>query len=101
MQKDDMEQIKQDILSADMVVFVTPLYYYRMSAQLKILIDRSHSIRNNKKIGQRTDWLSGGIDVIFVQFSLSPYISYRIKLQRVLLQSLFSNKNKPIFYKLT
>ena len=28
MQKDDMEQIKQDILSADMVVFVTPLYYY-------------------------------------------------------------------------
>ena len=40
MQKDDMEQIKQDILSADMVVFVTPLYYYGMSAQLKILIDR-------------------------------------------------------------
>ena len=39
-QKDDMEQIKQDILSADMVVFVTPLYYYGMSAQLKILIDR-------------------------------------------------------------
>ena len=38
--KDDMEQIKQDILSADMVVFVTPLYYYGMSAQLKILIDR-------------------------------------------------------------
>lgn len=39
-QKDDMEQIKQGILSADMVVFVTPLYYYGMSAQLKILIDR-------------------------------------------------------------
>ena len=28
------------ILDADMVVFVTPLYYYGMSAQLKILIDR-------------------------------------------------------------
>lgn len=39
-QKDDMEEIKREILSADMVVFVTPLYYYGMSAQLKILVDR-------------------------------------------------------------
>lgn len=39
-QKDDMEEIRQKILSADMVVFATPLYYYGMSAQLKILIDR-------------------------------------------------------------
>ena len=39
-QKDDMEWIKKEILSADMLVFVTPLYYYGMSAQLKILIDR-------------------------------------------------------------
>ena len=39
-QKDDMEQIKSVILNADMMVFVTPLYYYGMSAQLKILIDR-------------------------------------------------------------
>ena len=28
------------ILDADMMVFVTPLYYYGMSAQLKTLIDR-------------------------------------------------------------
>ena len=39
-QKDDMEQIKTMILGADMLVFVTPLYYYGMSAQLKILVDR-------------------------------------------------------------
>ncbi|MGN0325598.1 MAG: flavodoxin family protein [Lachnospiraceae bacterium] len=39
-QQDDMEWIKMEILSADMLVFVTPLYYYGMSAQLKILIDR-------------------------------------------------------------
>lgn len=47
MQKDDMEQIKQDILSADMVVFVTPLYYYGMSAQLKILIDRFYAFNGS------------------------------------------------------
>lgn len=39
-QKDDMETIRPQILAADMLVFVTPLYYYGMSAQLKTLIDR-------------------------------------------------------------
>ena len=39
-QKDDMTGIRQKILDADMMVFVTPLYYYGMSAQLKTLIDR-------------------------------------------------------------
>lgn len=39
-QKDDMEEIRAKILDADMMVFVTPLYYYGMSAQLKMLIDR-------------------------------------------------------------
>lgn len=39
-QRDDVRQIREKILSADMMVFVTPLYYYGMSAQLKTLIDR-------------------------------------------------------------
>lgn len=39
-QKDDVERFRAAILCADMLVFVTPLYYYGMSAQLKILIDR-------------------------------------------------------------
>ena len=39
-QKDDVEMIRKKILSADMIVFVTPLYYYGMSAQLKTMIDR-------------------------------------------------------------
>lgn len=37
---DDMDIFRKQILDADMIVFVTPLYYYGMSAQLKILIDR-------------------------------------------------------------
>lgn len=39
-QKDDMKQIRKQILDTDMIVFVSPLYYYGFSAQLKILIDR-------------------------------------------------------------
>ena len=39
-QKDDVEQIRKKLLTADMVVFATPLYYYGMSAQLKTVVDR-------------------------------------------------------------
>lgn len=46
-QKDDMEQFRKNILDADMMVFVTPLYYYGMSAQLKILIDRFCAINSS------------------------------------------------------
>lgn len=46
-QKDDMENIKNEILSADMIVFATPLYYYGMSAQLKTVIDRFCSFNDS------------------------------------------------------
>ena len=36
----DELKIAIETLNADMVVFATPLYYYGMSAQLKIVIDR-------------------------------------------------------------
>lgn len=39
-QKDDVEIIRHRLLSSDMVVFATPLYYYGMSAQLKTVVDR-------------------------------------------------------------
>lgn len=50
-QHDDMDDIRRQILSADMVVFATPLYYYGMSAQLKIVIDRFCS--SNSSITRR------------------------------------------------
>ena len=46
-QKDDMEKFRGMILDADMVVFVTPLYYYGMSAQLKTLVDRFCAINSS------------------------------------------------------
>ncbi len=42
-QKDDIQQIRDALLSADMAVFVTPVYYFGMSAQLKMVIDRFYS----------------------------------------------------------
>lgn len=42
-QKDDMSLIRDELLNCDLVVFVTPLYYFGMSAQLKKVIDRFYS----------------------------------------------------------
>lgn len=50
-QKDEMEIIRKQILEADMLVFVSPLYYYGMSAQLKTLIDRFYAF--NTSINQK------------------------------------------------
>ena len=40
---DDNRTIRDTLLSSDMVVFVTPIYYFGMSAQLKMVIDRFYS----------------------------------------------------------
>ncbi len=42
-QKDDMAKLQEMILRTDMAVFVTPLYYFGFSAQLKTVIDRFYS----------------------------------------------------------
>lgn len=39
-QKDDNAIVRSALLNTEMVVFATPLYYYGMSAQLKIVVDR-------------------------------------------------------------
>lgn len=43
-QKDDMQALYAPLLAADLVVFVTPLYYYGMTAQLKSVIDRFYAV---------------------------------------------------------
>lgn len=41
--QDDNIAIRDALLDADMVVFVTPIYYFSISAQLKAVIDRFYS----------------------------------------------------------
>ena len=48
---DDFDDVRRKILSSDMVVFATPLYYYGMTAQLKATIDRFCS--SNSSITRR------------------------------------------------
>lgn len=39
-QKDDMAEILEQILEADVLVFATPIYFYTMNGQMKTFIDR-------------------------------------------------------------
>ncbi len=42
--RDDMDEIAAAVTGAEMVAFVTPLYYFGISAQLKAVIDRFYSV---------------------------------------------------------
>lgn len=51
--KDGMEELNPQLLSADVVAFVSPIYYYTISAQIKAVIDRFYAndtaLHKNKK----------------------------------------------------
>lgn len=40
--KDDISQVERVLSGSGMVVYVTPIYFYDMSAQLKLVVDRLH-----------------------------------------------------------
>lgn len=50
--KDSMSKLNDKLIDTDLVVFVTPLYYYTMSAQIKAVIDRFHA-KNAKLAGNK------------------------------------------------
>lgn len=43
-QNDDMQDIYQKILAADVVILASPIYYYTWTAQLKAVIDRTYAM---------------------------------------------------------
>ncbi|AFA50191.1 flavodoxin family protein [Acetobacterium woodii] len=50
-QKDDMQEIYENLADADVIVIATPIYFYGISSQLKCIIDRLHNpIRNTFKV---------------------------------------------------
>ena len=56
------KKLMPQMLEADLLVFVTPLYYYGMSAQLKIVLDRFYSrttrLSGKKSMIMATAWNS-------------------------------------------
>ena len=48
-QKDDMAEILDKMISSDVIVFASPIYFYTMCGQLKTMIDRSEERRVGKE----------------------------------------------------
>lgn len=83
---DDMNQIFPHLLAADVVVLVTPLYYFGMTAQLKRVIDRYFSVnpilRNTPKqlyllaaCGDKEEW---AMDALVLHYrTLCRYLQWR------------------------
>lgn len=52
--KDDTNQTIDKLVNADMIVFATPVYWWGMTAQLKLVIDKCYSkgvLLKDKKVG--------------------------------------------------
>ena len=46
-QKDDMQQIYDAYTDCDVIVFATPVYWFTVSGQLKLAVDRLYAIQRN------------------------------------------------------
>ena len=42
-QKDDMAELREKMLAADVIVLASPIYFYSMTAQMKAVIDRAYA----------------------------------------------------------
>lgn len=51
--KDDFVELRENLLNSDVIVFVTPMYYFGMSSTLKKVIDRFYSIDPQIKSGNK------------------------------------------------
>ena len=68
--QDDTNETVKKLVAADMIVFATPVYWWGMTAQLKLVIDKCYSRGRelvNKKIGVI---IAGGSPVDSMQYTL-------------------------------
>lgn len=81
-QKDDMEKVYNKLMTADMLVVASPVYFYGISAQLKAIIDRLHTpLRNEFHIKKLALLLAGAASL--------PELFDSIKLQYQLVLNYF------------
>ncbi len=48
-QKDDMKEIEEKMMDADVIVLASPIYFYSMTSQMKAVIDRTYSFHTKLK----------------------------------------------------
>lgn len=61
---DDALIMYDKMLSADIVVLASPVYFYTVSAQAKMLIDRCQALWARRHVLKQKDWAPGGRGVL-------------------------------------
>ncbi len=61
-QKDDAAEIAEKMKNSDTLVFVTPIYYYEMSGQMKTLLDRMNPLYSSDYSFRKVYMLSVAAD---------------------------------------
>lgn len=86
MLKDEFEQVETDLEMADMIVYVTPVYYYLMAAPLKAAVDRLHcfspKLHGKKSLLIATAWRSDDKVMQYLKAwyeGLTEYLEYEDK----------------------
>ena len=76
--QDSMQQVYKDMSESDVWIFATPMYWWNMSAQLKVFVDRMHGLRKrpaNLKTAVLVTYAgpdpTEGVDIISRAFSNS------------------------------
>jgi multimeric flavodoxin WrbA len=79
--KDDMQELYDKILSADGIIFGTPVYFWDMTAQAKAVIDRTFSLnRPEKSLANKVGGIvvvAGSLGIIDVLKELYFYMASR------------------------
>ena len=79
---DDMTQVRESLKQADMVVFASPVYWFDISAQLKLVIDRMYAFGacgfNFSKVALLLDSGSDGVyDAAIAAYkAMSAYLKW-------------------------
>jgi multimeric flavodoxin WrbA len=78
-QTDDMSQILDAFRKADAVVFASPVYYWNVSAQLKLAIDRTYALISDKPPIQKAALLmtSGDREAKVAESAVTMYNNIR------------------------
>jgi len=76
-QNDDMEQIIEKLRIADAIVFASPIYFFAISAQLKLAIDRTYALLKETTSIKRTALLLTCADIPSDEAEAGVVLSYQ------------------------
>jgi multimeric flavodoxin WrbA len=90
--KDDMQPLYKKIEDADTIVLVSPIYWFNISAQMKIFIDRTYATEKDGKFGftgknigiiltyaDPDIFASGGVNALRSYQDIFKYVKAKVK----------------------